>query len=252
MSISARVCLMVLVVSGSGCYSPYPYGHGGYPGMYSAPMQGQPPAGAYLSPRDFTRLQAAGPNAQTFAGESQSWQIAGSSDAQAVPESQAIQDQNAVPDPQDLEIADDESNWGSESSDTGDQTGSETESDALKNGRDPFETEGFGSGSQRESPDSRSTVQLPFGHDEMKFRWLRGLAEYVEQDESWHIMYNDNPTDDRFGGEFTLANNAELDKLDKREMYFMTVDGQYDSKSLDQRGKPSYRITNIRSARKER
>ncbi|NOX54828.1 MAG: hypothetical protein GXP27_10400, partial [Planctomycetes bacterium] len=84
----------------------------------------------------------------------------------------------------------------------------------------------------------------PFAYDRQNYRWLRGIVDYDESDNTWHLMYAAKPDpDDPYGGDITLADHPDLSKL--RDGDIVLVEGRVDTASTDALGKPQYRIEKL-------
>ena len=85
----------------------------------------------------------------------------------------------------------------------------------------------------------------PFGYDRQEYRWLRGIAQFDDEDGSWHVMYNTTPDEtDEFGGDITLVPDAGLRGLPRDGV--VLVQGRVDYDSRDAYGKPRYRVEQLR------
>ncbi len=82
-----------------------------------------------------------------------------------------------------------------------------------------------------------------YAHDP-KFAWVQGTVEYDEPNNTWVIMYDDNPqTSDPYGGEFTIAGNLSRYRLRPGDV--VRVDGGIDPLQEDSRGKPMFQATKL-------
>jgi hypothetical protein len=89
-----------------------------------------------------------------------------------------------------------------------------------------------------------SNLPNPFAHD-VKFTWLRGIVDFDPQDQRWVIVYSADPEgNDRYGGCLTLSDHAVLKLVKPGDVVY--VEGTVDESSLDQHGKPIYRIDAIK------
>lgn len=130
-------------------------------------------------------------------------------------------------------------------------TGTATPSTSVAiNGGDPFEvpaksvssgatvtakSPGAGEGSARPNP---------FAHDARNFSWMRGIIDFDPQDRRWMMIYSANPSpSDRYGGSITLNDHADLDRIKPGDV--VLIEGAVDADSLDQHGKPLYRIDKL-------
>jgi len=86
------------------------------------------------------------------------------------------------------------------------------------------------------------TADTPtFDHD-TKFQWLRGVVAKDPQDQTWSIVYDDQPaTDDKWGGHLSLAPSPYLENL--RDGDVVEVRGQLDGVVHDRLGKPVYVVS---------
>jgi hypothetical protein len=81
-----------------------------------------------------------------------------------------------------------------------------------------------------------------YGHDP-KYRWVQGVVEYDEASEAWFIMYDEQATD-QFGGDLALANHRLLKQLKSGDA--VRIEGSLDDTELDSRGKPMFRLTQVK------
>ncbi len=84
----------------------------------------------------------------------------------------------------------------------------------------------------------------PFAHDARNFAWLRGIVDFDPQDQRWVMVYSSNPdAADRFGGSITLGDHPQMGRMKPGDV--VLVEGGVDDASLDQHGKPLYRIDKL-------
>jgi hypothetical protein len=90
-----------------------------------------------------------------------------------------------------------------------------------------------------------SSASEPYGYDASGYRWLKGLVDYDEEQETWLLVYDVTPDEsDDFKGQITLAQSSSLDELNNNDA--VLVQGRVDS-SLRDPGtlKPQYRVEGI-------
>lgn len=90
-----------------------------------------------------------------------------------------------------------------------------------------------------------SSASEPYGYDAEKYRWLKGLVDYDEEQETWLLVYDVTPdVDDDFKGQITLAHSPMLDELNNNDA--VLVEGRVDT-SLRDSGtlKPQYRVERV-------
>lgn len=84
----------------------------------------------------------------------------------------------------------------------------------------------------------------PFAYDARNFTWLRGIVDYDPQDQRWVIVYSANPdAADKYGGSMTLSDHPLFSRIKPGDV--VLVEGSVDAASLDQHGKPIYRIDKL-------
>jgi hypothetical protein len=84
----------------------------------------------------------------------------------------------------------------------------------------------------------------PYDYDRQKYTWLRGVVDYDNEHQTWHIIYNLKPDkDDRYGGSSTLANSPQLSGLQPNDI--VLVEGRFDLDSRDNIGKPTYQVDHV-------
>jgi hypothetical protein len=88
----------------------------------------------------------------------------------------------------------------------------------------------------------------PFAHDGRNYTWLRGIVDYDPQDQRWVIVYSANPDmADQYGGSLTLSDHPLFSRIKPGDV--ILVEGAVDASSLDQHGKPIYRIDELKPLR---
>lgn len=83
---------------------------------------------------------------------------------------------------------------------------------------------------------------------EETYEWLRGVVNFNEKLRVWEITYNADPTDrdDKYGGTFTLSNDSGLYDLGVIPDDVVLIDGRVDIGNVDEKGKPTYRVENVK------
>jgi hypothetical protein len=84
----------------------------------------------------------------------------------------------------------------------------------------------------------------PYGYETRNYSWLRGFVDYDPQDNRWVMIYSTAPSPkDRYGGSITLGDHRSIGKITPGAHVF--VQGEVDPSSLDQHGKPIYKIEKV-------
>jgi hypothetical protein len=117
----------------------------------------------------------------------------------------------------------------------------------ANNGGDPFDSSmrpvSSGSNVAARTANDPSRPN-PFAHDARNFAWLRGIVDFDPQDQRWVMVYSGNPdAADRFGGSITLGDHPQMNRIKPGDV--VLVEGGVDESSLDQHGKPLYRIDKL-------
>ena len=86
--------------------------------------------------------------------------------------------------------------------------------------------------------DSKSELARDSG-----YRWLQGDLQYDVQRDTWHLVYDYAPFDDRFGGEVTLGGDLPFTPADNDLVY--RVSGSFDQTRKDLLGKPVYLVSRV-------
>ena len=85
-------------------------------------------------------------------------------------------------------------------------------------------------------------VDSPYDYDPVSYSSLRGVVDFDEEDNSWHIIYNVTPNEkDKLGGGVRLLPHPALKTLRNGDV--VLIEGKVDYENLDRRGKPQYRIS---------
>lgn len=274
-----HILAALALLSASGCYSYSPYGYGNYRGPYFAPPAGafpQPgspqmgpgvPQGAYLPPQAVAPVGI--PRSQ--------WQQPLQAEAMPHPAAKAPASgdegdvfaepatNGPVPEPSDAGESREPADPSGSPTDSGNPFGSADSAGVELKGIDDRAIVGSGhlpesrsgndrfqkpvsfqpvSSVERDTADTAMTVSNrpnPYKHDRNGYAWLRGVVDYDEQDQAWHLIYalNPDPTDP-YGGDVTLVDSAELDALRNEDVVY--VEGSVDSSVRDRLGKPCYRV----------
>src|SRR5206468_3405507 len=84
----------------------------------------------------------------------------------------------------------------------------------------------------------------PYDYDKKTFRWIRGVADYDEEQQVWYVVYNPDPArNDRYGGSICLVDHPKLSSLRRNDV--VLVEGKVDAQSPDSLGKPKFQIDHI-------
>ncbi len=76
-----------------------------------------------------------------------------------------------------------------------------------------------------------------------EFAWIQGRLQYDAARQSWHLMYDDNPGRDQWGGEVQLIGNLPFRPSDHNKLF--RVYGQAHPKLTDRLNKPQYEVTDV-------
>jgi len=92
------------------------------------------------------------------------------------------------------------------------------------------------------SAGARQAGHEPYDYDHADYRWLRGVAHYDQQHQTWHVMYSRRPDgDDHFGGDIGLSRNASLNGLKNNQLVY--VEGHVNPDDRDFRNKPRFDVS---------
>jgi hypothetical protein len=81
----------------------------------------------------------------------------------------------------------------------------------------------------------------PYDHDREHHTWLRGVVDFDQQDQSWHLIYDVAPdVNDPYGGDVTLLDHPQFQTLKPGDV--VLVEGSLDANQRDRLDKPSYRV----------
>ena len=84
----------------------------------------------------------------------------------------------------------------------------------------------------------------PYDYDREKYTWLRGVVDFDDEQQTWHIIYNLKPNKhDRYGGSSTLASSPQLKGLQPNDI--VLVEGRFDPSAPDNIGKPTYQVDHV-------
>ena len=81
---------------------------------------------------------------------------------------------------------------------------------------------------------------IPFGFDTEQYTWLRGVAEFDEQEGVWRVQYAPDQFVDQYSGVLTLAPDPRLDNLLNKDV--VKVHGRIDMSRRDFNQKPMFVI----------
>lgn len=254
-----------LMMTGSGCYYSSPYGYG-------APnnMGGYPPGGVIQSPGNFGptvvpdgtgTFQQGQP---TPAPEYDNFNSGSGNDAPFYDPNASSNNNNnnGVPyTPQENKTFEsNEDTFDFDTSSPGDETDYFDNSDPLGSVEKKNDLQQVAYSTETEFkepkllqpiPEATSVMKqttddlqgVPYGYDKVQYSWLRGVADYDKENQTWHIMYNIRPENDQFGGEFALTDHAATKNLKNGDV--ILVKGYVDDSDRDAYGKVLYRVEEL-------
>ena len=80
----------------------------------------------------------------------------------------------------------------------------------------------------------------PYGYDAVGYRWLRGIVDFDEKEQSWILIYNPAPgPQDAYKGQIMLVDNGQMRNIKSNDV--VLVEGQVDLST----GRPHYRIAKL-------
>ncbi|MEZ6059192.1 MAG: hypothetical protein R3C19_02405 [Planctomycetaceae bacterium] len=233
-SLPGAVVLMIAacVLPVAGCYNPYMYPRGPYGAqpMYAPPQNLAPsaPGTLYIPESNAPPYEPSSPGTNTYEDATDTWQPSPGTNGGDGQFYQRNDSEGGVPNPREVNP-----NGNMFDSDLGPTT-------ELHPGSQPLNEAG---GVTVTSVSTRRIVPQ-FGFDEDNYRWLRGILRFDEASRQWSVTYSLTESDRYHGDLNLLVQPHQLQGL--RSGDAVDVRGQVDVSLQDKRGRPLYRVQDMR------